>query len=68
LTELDSRAEVSHWKFVVEEELETGLWRLDVWFEDFMCVVVQWYLECDSYGSSIKIRCQETESENTAKT
>jgi hypothetical protein len=25
LTELDSRAEVSHWKFVVEEELETGL-------------------------------------------
>jgi hypothetical protein len=34
----------SHGKFVVEEELEVGLWRLNVWFEDIMCAVVQWYL------------------------
>jgi hypothetical protein len=35
-------------KFVVEEELEVGLWRLNVWFEGYMCAVVQWYLECDN--------------------
>jgi hypothetical protein len=28
-------------KFVVEEELEVDQWRLSVWFEDFMCAVVQ---------------------------
>jgi hypothetical protein len=28
----------SHGKFVVEEELEVGLWRLNVWFEDFIYV------------------------------
>jgi hypothetical protein len=27
----------SHEKFVVEEELEVDLWRLDVWIEDFVC-------------------------------
>jgi hypothetical protein len=27
----------NHRKFVVEEELEVGLWRLNVWLEDFMC-------------------------------
>jgi hypothetical protein len=53
----------SHGKFVVEEELhvEVSLWRFSVWFEDFMCAVVQWYLECDSYSSCVKIRCQETD-------
>jgi hypothetical protein len=51
-------------KFVVEEELEVGLWRLNVWFEDCMCAVVQWYLECESYSSCVKIRCQETDKEN----
>jgi hypothetical protein len=35
----------SHGKFVVEEELEVALWWLNVWFEDFMCAVVQWYQE-----------------------
>jgi hypothetical protein len=49
----------SHGKFVVEE-LEVGQWWLNVWFADFMCAVVQWYLECDSYSSCVKIRCQET--------
>jgi hypothetical protein len=34
----------SHGKFVVEEELEVSLW-----FEDFVCAVVQLHLECDSY-------------------
>jgi hypothetical protein len=29
----------SHGKFVVEEELEVGLWRLIVWFEDFIYVL-----------------------------
>jgi hypothetical protein len=53
----------SHGKFVVEDELEVGLWRLNVWFEDFMCVVVQWYLECDSYSYCVKIRWQETDRE-----
>jgi hypothetical protein len=24
---------------------EVSLWRFNVWFEDFMCAVVQWYLE-----------------------
>jgi hypothetical protein len=66
----------SHGKFVVEEELEVGLWRLNVWIENFMCAVVQWYLECavvqwylecDNYSSCIKIRCQETDRENFAK-
>jgi hypothetical protein len=30
----------SHGKFV-----EVSLWRFNVWFEDFMCAVVQWYCE-----------------------
>jgi hypothetical protein len=54
----------SHGNFVVEGELEFGLWGLNVWFEDFMCAVVQWYWECDSYSACIKIRCQETDREN----
>jgi hypothetical protein len=57
----------SHGKFVVEEELEVGLWRLNVFFEDFMCAVVQWYLECDSYSSCVKIRCQKTDRGNFAE-
>jgi hypothetical protein len=57
----------SHGKFVVEEELEVSLWKLNVWFEDFMCAVVQWYLECDSYSFYVKIRCQETDRENFAE-
>jgi hypothetical protein len=28
-----------------------------VWFEGFMYAVVQWYLECDSYSSCVKINC-----------
>jgi hypothetical protein len=56
----------SHGKFVVEE-LEVGLWRLNVWFEEFMYAVVQWYPECGSYSSCVKIRCQETDKENFAK-
>jgi hypothetical protein len=44
----------SHGKFVVGEELEVGLWRLNVWFEAFMCTVVQLYLECDGYNSVLK--------------
>jgi hypothetical protein len=51
----------SHGKFVVEEELEVDLLRFNLWIEDFMCAVVQWYLECDSYSSCVKIRCQEGE-------
>jgi hypothetical protein len=31
---------------------------------DFVCAVVQSYLECDSYSSCVKIRCQETDREN----
>jgi hypothetical protein len=57
----------SHEKFVVEEELEVGLWRLKVWFEDFMCAPVQCYLECDSDSSCVKIRCQEADRENFAE-
>jgi hypothetical protein len=41
--------------------------RLNMWFEDFMRAVVQWYLECDSYSSCVKIRCQEAEWENFAE-
>jgi hypothetical protein len=25
---------------------EVSLWRFNVWFEDFMCAVAQWYWEC----------------------
>jgi hypothetical protein len=57
----------SHEKFVVEEELEVDLWRLNMWFEDFMCAVVQWYLECDSYSSHVKICCQEKDRVNFAE-
>jgi hypothetical protein len=56
-----------HGKFVVEEELDVGLWRFNVWFEGFTSAVVQWYLECDSYSSCVKIRCQETDRENFAE-
>jgi hypothetical protein len=41
--------------------------RISVWFEDCMCAVVQLYLERDCYSSSVKIRCQETDSENIVK-
>jgi hypothetical protein len=43
-------------------------WKLKVrlWREDFMCAVLQSYLECviqwDYYSSCVKIRCQETAS------
>jgi hypothetical protein len=57
----------SHRKFVVEEELEVGPWRLNEWFEDFMCAVVQWYLEYDSASSCVKICFQETDRENFAE-
>jgi hypothetical protein len=59
--------EDSHEKFVVGEEFEVSLWRLNVWFEDFMCAVVQWYLEWDSYSSCVKIRCQQTNRETFAE-
>jgi hypothetical protein len=44
----------SYGKFVVEEELEVGLWRLNVWSEDFISVhclecVIQW----DCYSSHV---------------
>jgi hypothetical protein len=52
------RVKVSHGKFVVEEELEVGLLRLNVLLEDFVCAVVQWYWECvikwDFYCSCVK--------------
>jgi hypothetical protein len=59
----------SHGKFVVEEQLEVGLWWLNVWLEDlfFIYIVVQWYLECDSFTSCVKIRCQEADSKNIVK-
>jgi hypothetical protein len=38
-----------------------SLWRLNLWFEDFICALVQWYLEYDSFS------CQETDTENFAK-
>jgi hypothetical protein len=31
-----SKQEDSHGKFEAEEELEVGLWRLNVWIEDFL--------------------------------
>jgi hypothetical protein len=57
----------SHEKLVIEEELEVIQQRFNVWFEVFMCAVAQWYLECDSYSSCVKIHCQETDSENFAE-
>jgi hypothetical protein len=27
-----------HGKFIVEEEIEVGLWKLNVWLEDFIYV------------------------------
>jgi uncharacterized membrane protein (DUF2068 family) len=57
----------SHGKFVVEEELEVGLWCLNVWYEVFMCAAVQLYLKYASYNSSVKIHCQETDRENFAE-
>jgi hypothetical protein len=53
--------------FVVEEELEVGQWGLYVWSENFMCAVMQLYLECESDSSSVKIRCQETDRETLQK-
>jgi transposase len=44
-----------------------SLWRLNVWFEDFIFAVVQWYLECNGYSSCVKMLCQETDSENIVK-
>jgi hypothetical protein len=46
LIELDSRVEVNHGKFVVEEELEVGVRRRNGWFWNFVCAVVEWYWEC----------------------
>jgi hypothetical protein len=57
----------SHGKFVVEEELEVGLWRLNVLFEEFMCAAVQWHLEWDSHSACVKIRCQQTDRETFEK-
>jgi hypothetical protein len=57
----------SHGKFVVEEELEVNLWRLTVWFKYLIYAVMQWYLECDSYGSFVKISCPKTDRENFAE-
>jgi hypothetical protein len=37
-----------------------------MWIE-VMCAVVQWFLECDSYSSCVKIRCQQTGGENFAE-
>jgi hypothetical protein len=54
-------------KFIVEEESEVDLWRLNVWVEDFMCAVVHLYLECNNYSSCVKIHCQETDKENSAE-
>jgi hypothetical protein len=59
--------EHSHEKFEVEEELEVSQWEINVWFEDFMSPVVQWYLECDNYSFCVKVRCKETARENFAK-
>jgi hypothetical protein len=71
LRELDWRVEVSHGKFVVEVELEVGLWRLNVWFENFVRAVTQWYWECviywDFYSSCVKICWQEADSEYAVK-
>jgi hypothetical protein len=51
-------------ELLVQSELEQRvekITRSHMWFEDFMCALVQWYLECDSYSSCVqKIRCQET--------
>jgi hypothetical protein len=64
LKTVGATSQVSVGKFLVEEELEVGLWRHNLWFEDFMCAVLQWYLECYGYSSCVKIRCQETDREN----
>jgi hypothetical protein len=40
---------------VDEEELEVGLWRLNVWLEDLFTVRV------------LQIRCQKTDSEDIVK-
>jgi hypothetical protein len=66
--------EVGVFRVVREEELswrqsvlQVRSWRRirsrRVWSEDFICAVVQRYLECDSYSSCVKIRCQETDTE-----
>jgi hypothetical protein len=34
----EAREQVRKEKFVLEEELEVGLWRLNVWLEDFIYV------------------------------
>jgi hypothetical protein len=52
----------NHGKFIVEEKLKIGLWRFNVWIEDFVCAVVQWYLEGQLF-SCVKIRCKETDRE-----
>jgi hypothetical protein len=64
--------ELRNWGFGIIKCRSVQTWksasgRLSVWFEDFMCGVLQWYLECDIYSSCVKIRCQETDSENVVK-
>jgi hypothetical protein len=49
---------------LVVEELEVGLWVFNVRLEDFVCAVVQWYLECDCNSSCVKIHYLETDSED----
>jgi hypothetical protein len=53
--------------FVVEEELEVGLWRLKLLSEDFMCAAAQRCLMCDTDSSCVKIRWQKTDRENFAE-
>jgi hypothetical protein len=57
----------ANWDQEYRRVQEVSLWRLHVWFEDFICAVVQWYLGCDSHSSCVKIRCQETDTENFAE-
>jgi hypothetical protein len=45
-TKFELSVEDSHGIFVLEEEFELGLWIINVWIENFMCAVVQWYWKC----------------------
>jgi hypothetical protein len=51
----------SHGKFEVKKNKKSASEGLTCDFKTFMCAVMQ-YLECDSYSSCVKIRCQETET------
>jgi hypothetical protein len=61
---LEAGAELRNHNYWVQVSLD---FKVSLWREDFMCAVVQWYLECYSYSSCVKICCQETDSENTVK-